>query len=364
MIAQARGLSARGFDVQVLAGGDPGSGGDGWSRAEAAGLRTVRLRFLRRSVHPVRDLLALLEVVRFLRADRPTIVHTLSSKAGVIGRLAARLSRVPVIVHTVHGWSFRDYHGSSVRALYIALERLLARWTSTTVVVAVADQIEAARRHIGGTFVVIPTTVDLARYGRDEAVRARKRAELGLTDADFVVGTVTRLAFPKDTPALAAIAGRLAAFDDLVVVVAGDGPEREVLEAEIARTSRVLALGAVDDVPAVLNALDAFVLATRSEGLPKSIVEAMATGLPVVANAVGGVPELIADGVDGLLVPVGDVDCAVRMLVAVRSDDALRRRLGEAAIAKAREHGDDVAVDALVEVYDRLVRATGVGVHE
>jgi glycosyltransferase involved in cell wall biosynthesis len=283
---------------------------------------------------------------------RPDIVHVNSSKAGVLGRIAAVLTRTPVTVFTVHGWAFKAYSGIA-SMLFRAADRLLARATTVTICVTETERAAglAARTCIAGRTVVIPNAVDV-----DAARRARH-------DGDPPrIAAVGRLAWPKDPRTLvrALARVRVTPFSALIV---GDGPERAGVEAEVRELgleSAVELCGPRSDVPDLLARSDLFVLASRSEGGPISILEAMAAGLAVVAADVGGVGDLVVDGVTGLLVPPADPDALAAALDRLLADPGLRRRLGAAGLERARERFDLSAPRAAhLELYARELARRG-----
>jgi glycosyltransferase involved in cell wall biosynthesis len=294
--------------------------------AEAAGARYVELRQIRRRIDPWHDALALVELIRLCRKVRPQIVHAHSSKMGVLGRLAAWLAQVPVRVLTVHGWSFAAYNGLA-RSLFLSIERLMRPLTTTVVCVA-----EATRREglAAGTCdpqrtVVIHNAVDVRSF------RPTSR-EGGTVE---VVG-VGRFAYPKDFTTLLDALTLVAA--PCRVRLAGDGPDLGAVASALTRNGlshRVELLGARADVPDLLASSDVFVLSSRSEGFPVSVLEAMAAGLPVVAPDVGGVGEAVEDGETGFLVPAADAEALAGALERLLVDGELRRRLGAAGRARA-----------------------------
>src|SRR5581483_4536398 len=299
------------YDVVVAAWGP----GPLRSAVEAAGARYVPLQHVQRPVSLKRDLLGLIELVRLCRRERPDVVHANSSKAGVVGRIAAWLARVPVRIFTVHGWAFAQHQGRA-STLYLWLDRLVR--PVTTRFICVSEETRragiAARTCVAGRTVVIPNAVD---------VEATPRARLD-GDPPCVV-SVGRLKAPKDFDGLVHALGCVTVPFRAEII--GDGPDRASVEAAIAAEglSSVELLGERNDVADRLAAADVFVLSSRSEGLPISVLEAMSAGLPVVANAAGGIPELVADGVTGLLAPVGDVAALGAALDRVLADAALRR---------------------------------------
>jgi glycosyltransferase involved in cell wall biosynthesis len=313
------------FDVAVAAHGD----GPLQEAASGGGVRFIPLRHVRRPVKPLRDLAGLVELVRLFRRERPEILHASSSKAGVLGRLAAFAARVPIRIFTVHGWAFAAYSGLA-SSLYRWADRLMS--PLTTVTICVSENERAAGLGAGTCraerTVVIRNAVDVATVPRTRHTAATPR-----------VVAVGRLKPPKDCLTLVrALAGLSpGSFEALIV---GDGPDRGALEAEIRRlglAERVQLAGERRDVPELLAASDVFVLSSASEGLPVSVLEAMAAELPVIASAVGGMSELVVDGETGLLVPPGDADELAAALGRVIADRNLRRRFGAAGRARAEE---------------------------
>jgi glycosyltransferase involved in cell wall biosynthesis len=310
------------FDVVVAAHGP----GPLRKAAEEAGVRFVALRHVRRPINPWRDLAGFLELTRLLRRERPDILHVSSSKAGVLGRLAAAAAQVPIRIFTVHGWAFAARSGLPSR-LYRWADRLVQPLTTATICVSENDRFSGLRAHtcVGERTVVIRNGVSL-----DTAPRARHERQRPL------LVSVGRLKAPKDFMTLARALARMpvGSFDALIV---GDGPDRPALEAELGLLGigdRVQLAGERNDVRELLAAADIFVLSSVSEGLPVSVLEAMAAELPVVASRVGGVPELVADGENGFLVPPRAPDELAAAIGRLVEDRDLRRRLG--AVGRVR----------------------------
>jgi glycosyltransferase involved in cell wall biosynthesis len=327
------------YDVTVAAWG-PGPLVDA---ARTAGADYVPLRHVRRRLDPVHDVLGLVELVRLCRRLRPHVVHANSSKAGILGRLAAFAARVPVRIFTAHGWAFNAHEGAA-RAVYLWADRLVRPLTTAVVCVAENERAAgvAARVCTARQAVVIRNAVDVAA--------ARLAPGVGDPPQLLAVG---RLKAPKDFVTFAR-AVRLLPPGSFRAAIAGDGPDRAAVEAELAGAAELL--GERSDVPELLAAADVFVLPSRSEGLPLSVIEAMAAGLPVVASRVGGVPELVAGGETGMLVPPGDPEALAAALRALLDDAERRRALGAAGRRRAEAHFDLPAFRAAhVELYERLL---------
>jgi glycosyltransferase involved in cell wall biosynthesis len=336
------------FEIAVAAHGD----GPVRDAARAAGVRFVPLRQVRRPLSVWRDVLGVLELLALMRREQPHIVHVNSAKAAALGRIAAWLGRVPIRIYTVHGWAFRAHSGTA-STLYLWAERFLRPLTTVTVCVADSERRAglAARTCEEGTTVVIRNGVDPREFKAGEHHPGPPR-----------LVTVGRLQAPKDAVtlvrALAALRGR--SFEAVLV---GDGPDRPTVEEEVRRLgleSAVELLGERDDVPELLRTADVFVLSSRSEGLPLSILEAMAARLPVIASNVGGVSEVVVDGDTGLLVPPGDPQSLAAAIERLLEDQALGRRLGEAGRIRVAEHFDLAAVhQAHLDLYRRVLARRG-----
>jgi len=340
-------MLAQHFDVAVAAHGS----GPLRERVQAAGVRFIHLEHVRRPLSPLRDFRGLLELTALVRRERPHIVHVNSAKAAALGRLAASLARVPIRIYTVHGWSFTA-HGGGSSVVYRGAERLLRPLTTTTICVAESERragLEAGTCDEAAT-VVIHNGVELPRAA---AVESRS--------GPYRLVTVGRLQAPKDPITLVRALAELGRPGE--AVIAGGGPDRPAVESEVRRLgleSVVRLAGERNDVGELLAAADLFVLSSRSEGLPLSILEAMAAGLPVVASSVGGVPELVVEGETGLLVPPGDPGALAAAIERLLDDSALRRQLGAAGRNRVSEHFDLVSARrAHLDLYRTLLADAG-----
>lgn len=335
------------FDVVVAAYGS----GPLEEAALAAGAAYAPLRHLRRDVSPFQDALALFELVRLTRRVRPDILHANSAKAGLLGRMAAAATGVPIRIFAAHGWAFATHPGRSA-ALYLWAERLMRPLTDVVVCVSESERARglAARACTAGRTVVIPNGIEAAA---EPSVRDGETAPL--------IVSVGRLKAPKDFVTLVRALARLDRGSFRAVVV-GDGPDRPLLERELRRlglTDAVTLAGERRDVPELLGRSDVFVLSSSSEAMPMSVLEAMAAGLPVVASDVGGVPELVrAD--TGVLFRAGDPDALAAALERLIADPSLRRGLGATGRIRARERfGVEAFRRAYVDLYRGELAARG-----
>jgi glycosyltransferase involved in cell wall biosynthesis len=337
---------------------------DLFDEAVQRGVNVVRLAELGRRLHPWQDLVALAKLVRLLRRTRPQIVHTHTAKAGTLGRVAAVLAGVPVRVHTFHGHVFSGYFGPGATRVFLAVERLLARFTTRVVTVSQSQADELVH-----TFRIcppekmraIPLGLELDRFApeRTAALRGDLRAELGVGDAP-VVTIVGRLAPIKNHGLLLEAAARLAgqgrAFH---LAVVGGGPEEPALRAraeQLGIADRVTFLGWRRDLERVYAGSDVVALTSRNEGTPVALIEALSAGRAVVSTDVGGVRDVLRGGELGLLVPPDDPDALAGALARLLDDPALRETLGRrgAAVAPAR-YGVGRLLDDVRGLYDELL---------
>ena len=296
-----------------------------------------------RAVRPWADLRAWRGLVRHLRKLQPDLVHTHSSKAGMIGRAAARRGGVAAVVHTPHGFPFTMDVSPARRALYRVLERRAAGWSNAIVCVS-REEARLARTcgiAAGDALRLIPNGVDPAGPGIDPARRDTLRRELGAGPRCCLVGAVGRLSRQKGFDVLLRAVHRLQADRaDLRCVVIGDGEDRPALEAlqrELGLRRHVQFLGQRSDAQALTAACDILAAPSRWEGLPYAVLDAMACGVPVAAGRVGGIVDAVADGETGLLVARDDPSGLADALARLAGDRELRKRLGQAAARRIRD---------------------------
>ena len=278
----------------------------------ASDVRQVIIPELGREISPLRDLWVLFKLVRLLRRERPQIVHTHTAKAGLLGRLAAWLARVPVCVHTFHGHVFRGYFGTRKAQVFVWLERLMARISTRIIAISPTlknELVSVYRIAPAERFTVIPLGLDLKPLTTppDDSRLEALGDWYSRLHNKRVVGIIGRLV-PVKNHALFLEAAAKVGRDDAHFLIVGDGECRLELEAQadaLGLRDRVTFTGWVKDIPAVLHMLDVFTLTSTNEGTPVTVIEAMAAGVPVVATDVGGVSDTLAG--HGITVQPGDV---------------------------------------------------------
>lgn len=321
------------------------------------GVRLFPVEELIRPVRPSRDRAAVVALRRVVRQFGPQVVHTHSSKAGVVARVAAALERVPVVLHSIHGYGFTPLQPAPVRLLYVAVERVMARWTDHFIAVSGANLRLGLELGLfaPGEVTLIRSGIPLERFRRGgDGTAARSR--LGLPAVGPVVTSIGNFKPQKAPLDFVRVAAEVArAVPEATFVMAGDGPMRpraEALAAELGLAGRVIFCGWWDDVPGLLAASSVSVLTSRHEGLPRAAVESLAAGVPVVATAVDGTVEVVRHGVNGLLAPPAGVAELAAGVTALLVDPALRDRLAR----RAPEGLDEFDIDRMVRHQEELYR--------
>jgi glycosyltransferase involved in cell wall biosynthesis len=279
---------------------------------QQAGVSRQVLPSLTREVHPIKDCVALWQLSRLFRRERPAIVHTHTSKAGALGRLAAWIARVPVLVHTPHGHVYYGHFGRFRSWLFLGIERLLARVTTSMIALTEAEREDHLSQRVGSrhAFAVIPSGIDVERFRRVGIGAGTKPPGTSYRDGAFVIGSVGWLTPVKGhrflIEAVARLKPKYPAVHLLLIGSGGLRDELRQLAVRLGIESSVEWLGMRTDVPECLGAMHCFVQPSLNEGMGRALVEAMAAARPVVASRVGGIPAIVEDRRTGLLVPPGD----------------------------------------------------------
>ncbi len=335
-----RGLRARGHNVI-------GASAEGplLDIARAEGFRVEGLP-LARSLSPRAQIRAFRALITFFRAEKPDLVHAHMPISGFLARIAARVAGVPTIAYTCHGFLFNQPGSRRRRAAAFLMEWIAGQVTDVYMTVSTEEAADARRLWINRRATAIGNGRDPARFHPDPAARARLRAEFGVPENRVVITAVSRLVRHKGYPELLAAMQHI----DAELWVVGDrllsdhGEDMEPHFARAAAHITIRRLGYRDDVPAILAASDIFALPSHFEGLPMSIIEAMLTGLPVIATDIRGPREQVIDGETGLLVPPATIAPLATAIQRLATDPALRLKMGQAGLARAREHFDEAAV--------------------
>lgn len=355
-------LSAGRYQVDIVSGPQTGPEGSLIEEVRQRGTPLTILPELRREISPANDVRAVRKLRRLIQAGGYQIVHTHSSKAGVLGRWAAHLAGVPLIVHTVHGWSFHDRMSPSRRQMYVALEKFGARFSQALIVVSPQDIEKGLAQGIGHRegYHVIRSGVELDRFGYPAVPPVVMRQQLGIPQEALVVGSVTRLS-PQKAPLdlVAAFAYIHQQQPDVWFVIVGDGPLRPEVEVALQSAGiagRVILTGLRRDVPELMAAFDVFVLSSLWEGLPRVLPQAMATGLPIVTTQADGSAEAVVDGENGFLVERGQPVALAERTLVLLADEGLRKRMGGNGRARAPQFGAKKMVEDIHLLYQALLK--------
>lgn len=348
----AAGLDPDRYAVTVVTG----QGGPLTRAATDLGMEVVVEPSLVSPVAPRDDVTALRRLTALCREREFDVVHTHSAKAGALGRVAAYRTGTPLIVHTYHGFPFHEFQGRARRAAYVAIERRLAPMTDVVLAIGGGVATEALRRGLARpeALRIVAPAVDAASVVRTAETRRAARRALGLDEQRPVVGTVGRVDYQKApehfVEAVAALRHR-----DAAAVWIGAGPELERARDLAHRHGvgeRLLFVGERSDVAQLLPAFDVFAMASRYEGLPCAVVEAMRCGVPVVATAVNSVPDLVVPGHSGLLVRPGRPRELAAAVDALLDDTRLAARCAEQGrVLAGRQFDADELGRVLDEVY-------------
>lgn len=335
-VLTCRGLVELGHDVTLVAGPETGAEGSLWDQAKDSGTMLTTASHIRRAVNPWHDTLAIAELTRIFREISPDVVHTHSSKAGILGRLAAHRAQVPIIIHTIHGMSFNRTQGAISYRMYRSLERFVAKYTTMFVTVADAMIEQSVQAGIGPRerFITIRSGMEAEHFTPDPIARQRWRQKWGLTNEHVVVGTVARLFENKGyDEIIAAMPPIVTRVPFVRFVWIGEGKHRHLFEKQLKRLGlhdRVIFAGLItpNQVGEMINGFDMVVHASRWEGLPRALVQGLLLEKPGVSFDNDGAPEVIKDGVTGLLAPMGDVAAFADRIVRLSVDVELRLKMG------------------------------------
>jgi len=362
-LISCHGQHEMGHDVTLITGPAIGPEGSLLDKARDQGYRVIVLDQMRRAIHPIRDFSTYRNLIHLLRDLRPDIVHTHSSKAGIIGRWAARRAKIPAVVHTIHGLAFTASTNPAINWSYKTLEKQAAPLTTRIVCVADAMRDQSLAAGIGRSeqYVTIYSGMETAPFLNPPVPREQVRSSFGLTDNHIVVGTIARLFDLKGHNDLLQIAPELCRqFPNLRFLWVGDGSLRWRFEAEMNRMKlrdHFILTGMVPPqrVPELTAAMDILVHPSRREGLARALPQAGLAGIPAIAYDIDGNREGVRGGVTGIVLPPFDVAKLSQAISSLARDEPLRRRMGQAGREFALGRFDaKVMVDALERLYAEI----------
>lgn len=366
----ARHLAGGGFEVTIAFSAEGGESGSATEELLQEGFR-IRTVPIPRTIRPLADARAIWALYRFIRAERFALVHTQTSKGGFVGRVAAHLAGVPVIIHTAHAFPFHAYLHPIALRLYVLLERWAARWADLILVDTEAVRAEGLRHRVAPPekLCTMPMGIDLEHFAPNRADGAAARREWGIAPDDLVVGTVARLVPDKGLECFLQAAARVSRAQPRArFLIVGGGPLRAALDQqarELGIDARVVFAGVRSDIPRQVAAMDLFVLPTKREGFGVVFAEAMAMGKPVVGSDIGPVREVVGAGETGVLLPPNDPDAFAEGILTLLADAPRRRAMGIAGRHRVEQRFDQRRIFERTEAeYRRLLAAKGVGTED
>lgn len=352
----AAGLDAWLFDMTVACAPD----GElvKWLRELPHEVRVVEIPELKRNISPFLDFMALMRLYRLIQKNGFDIVHCHSSKAGILGRLAAWLAGVKKIFFTAHGWGINEFQSLPIRLFYTWAEQLAGTFSTKIICVSESDLVKGRNLRLAASnkLVVIHNGMpDL----KDQ--KGNLRRELNIDDEDIVIGTVARLALQKNPLFFLEVARQTLAYLDIYpyeghafFVIIGDGPLRAECEELIKSkglSERVFLLGSREDAAALTQDFDVFVLLSLWEGLPLTIIEAMLASVSVIASDVGGVRELVIHKETGYLLSEYNVGKTAKVLLNLIYDKEKRQTMGKLGRKRASEY---FGIKSMIKKYKEL----------
>jgi len=331
-------------------------------KAQLKGVKVTNIPFLLRRINPFFDLLAFFSLYILLIKENPIIVHFHTSKAGLLGRLAAKLAGVPIIVHTPHGHVFFGYFGPFKTKIFILLEKLASRITDKIVTLSNREKEDYILFKIAeeDKFSVIYSGIELNTLKESSSEEKQNlKKELGIPENSLIIGTAGRLV-PVKGPEFLVKASKyiISKYPDTYFMFTGDGPleqdlKRKALEMGI--SDNIIFLGWRDDLAKIISIYDIFVLPSLNEGMGRVLVEAMALGKSIVASNVGGIPDLVIHGKNGFLVPPKNPKELAKYIQVLLEDKDKREKMGLAGKEMAYNFTSERMVEKIANLYKKLL---------
>ena len=334
--------------------------GNQLEKALAHGVKIIRIPSLVRRISPAMDIIALCHLIKIFRTEKPTIVHTHTSKAGILGRVAAKITKTPSIVHTPHGHVFYGHFGPTLSWIFIRIEKLLSIFTHRLVALTEGERKDYMEISLCTTdkLLKIHSGVDVKKFEQTRVRPIEKKRSLGLAQNHLIVGFIGWL-LPIKGPhhLLKAMKEIWQEHQDVSLVFVGKGNLDVELRAEalkIGTNGRVKFLGWRNDVDEILTLIDILVLPSLNEGMGRVLVEAMAAGKPIVASNVGGIPDLVKHNINGLLVPPGDEKALASGIKQLITDPKKSRLMGRRGRQLCHQFSIETMVDKIHKLYNEL----------
>ena len=324
--------------------------------AEKVGVKVIPIPSLVQRINPIKDMIALFSLIKIIHGEKPDIVHTHTSKAGFLGRWAAKIARVRHIIHTPHGHVFYGHFGRVASKFFLLIEKFTSPITEKLIALTDAEREDYIYFNVAGAdkLISIHSGVNIDRFQNSSIHVEEKKRDLGIQGKDFVVGTVGWLLRIKGPMILMkAMAYVWRKYPDCHLVYVGKGDLEEEMRHEVDRmgvSDHVHFLGWRDDIPEIMPVFDVFVLPSLNEGMGRVLVEAMAAGRPVVASKVGGIVDIVKHGQNGLLVEPADVEGLGKAITELLENREGRVQMGN----RGRQLAPHYSIERMIENLDTL----------
>lgn len=336
-------------------------GGSLIDEVKKEGIKFHPIKNFVQQVSPLNDLLALFELIILMRQEKFDIVHTHNSKAGFVGRLAAKITGVPIVIHTIHGFAFHEFEEPPRKRLFILLEKFAASFTDKLITVSQPLKEWGLRLGIGTSdkYITIYDGIEIERFKFKFNI-GRIKQEIGVRPKDLVVGVISKLWKGKGHKCILEAAKQvIVSIPNVKFIFVGDGyleNELKKLVQELGLEDHVIFTGFRRDIPAITATFDVAILASFFEGLGRVLLEAMVLAKPVIASKVGGIVDVVDDEKTGILVPPHDVPALTKALIRLLSDASLRKKMGKAGRKKIDIKFTAASmVDDIRKVYEELL---------
>jgi len=333
--------------------------------AQSDGVGIINIPKLMRRIDLLYDFISFIKILKIIRSEKPQIVHTHTSKAGLLGRLAAFVAKTPIIIHTPHGHIFYGYFGRVTSYLFVLIEKLLAKITDKIISLTNQEGLDHVRLNIAcpEKFISIHSGVDIQRFISAKSGGDGLKASFGIMPQSLVVGTIGRLVPIKGHEYLIEAAPKiLKEVPGVKFVLVGDGnlrPKLERLTNALNVQDAFLFLHWRSDIPKIIRMFDLFTLPSLNEGMGKVLVEAMAAGKAIVASNTGGIPDLVVHAHNGLLVPPGNPSRLAEAIVTLLKDSNKRQEMGENGKLLAQRYSVESMVNKTETLYEELLAKNG-----
>ncbi len=350
------------FDVTLISGNTNDSDKEITNFIIQKKINYILIPELVREVNLFKDIKAFFRIRHFIKEEEFDIVHTHSSKAGILGRWAAKLTGVKIIVHTPHGHIFYGYFGWFKTKLFVLLEKLTSSITDRIITLTQKGKEEHLSYRIAkpNKFLPVYSGIEIEKFTDVGVDKIKEKEKLNVPFDAPVIGTVSRLETIKGNKYfIYSLPEIVKTFPTLKVLIIGDGSEKEELEDYVKKQNlleNVVFMGQCKDIIKLLSIFDIFVLPSLNEGMGRCLLETQAIGVPVVATRVGGIPEVVRDGVTGILVSARNPEELAEATINLLKDKSLRETMSEEAKKwVGRRFSVEAMVEKISDLYDELI---------